>query len=211
MYRTRAITESELPLIPSRGLPAQLRNFLHKELRIRATTRHRDLRIEWSDLNDESFFDFDRDRGTLYLNRLYRSQLLHGLKGSSSDVPVVKCMLVLLLRDAILSQRTGSRVREEIDQINRILMEAVKHERVAILPTCLLRLLTTATLQFHRMKFIIIQITNENEILEADISASDSGLKPSKPCFHLMLGPAPRSDIVLTPHEALRRGEVLRP
>jgi hypothetical protein len=56
-----------------------------------------------------------------------------------------------------------------------------------------------------RMKFIIIQITNENEILEADISASDSGLKPSKPRFHLMLGPAPRSDIVLTPHEALRR------
>jgi hypothetical protein len=55
------------------------------------------------------------------------------------------------------------------------------------------------------MKFIIIEISNENEILEADISASDSGLKPSKPSFHLMLGPAPRSDIVLTPHEALRR------
>ena len=55
------------------------------------------------------------------------------------------------------------------------------------------------------MKYIIIQITNENEILEADVSASDSGLKPSKPSFHLMLGPAPRSDIVLTPHEALRR------
>jgi hypothetical protein len=55
------------------------------------------------------------------------------------------------------------------------------------------------------MNFIIIQITNENEILEADISASDSGLKPSKPSFHLMLGPAPRGDIVLTPHEVLRR------
>jgi len=55
------------------------------------------------------------------------------------------------------------------------------------------------------VKYVIIQITNENEILEADVSASDSGLKPSKPSFHLMLGPAPRSDIVLTPHEALRR------
>src|ERR1700722_11023019 len=55
------------------------------------------------------------------------------------------------------------------------------------------------------MAFIIIQITNQNEILEADISASDSGLSPSKPSYHLMLGPSPRGDIVLTPHEVLRR------
>jgi hypothetical protein len=51
----------------------------------------------------------------------------------------------------------------------------------------------------------MIQITNENETLEAEVTASDSGLKPSKPSFHLMLGPSPRSDIVLTPHEVLRR------
>ncbi len=55
------------------------------------------------------------------------------------------------------------------------------------------------------MKFVIVQITNENETLEADISASDSGLRPSKPSYHLMLGPAPNRDIVLTPAETLRR------
>ena len=55
------------------------------------------------------------------------------------------------------------------------------------------------------MKFIIVQITNENDALEADISASDSGLKPSNPSFHLMLGPAPNGDIALTPEELLRR------
>jgi len=49
------------------------------------------------------------------------------------------------------------------------------------------------------MKFVV-EITNEKDSLEADVSASDSGLKPSKPSFHLMLGPAPRGDIVLTPH-----------
>jgi hypothetical protein len=42
-YRTRKVTESELPLIPSAGLPADLRDFLHKELRIKATAKHRDL------------------------------------------------------------------------------------------------------------------------------------------------------------------------
>jgi hypothetical protein len=55
------------------------------------------------------------------------------------------------------------------------------------------------------MKFVIVQITNENDTLEADISASDSGLKPSNPSYHLMLGPALGRDIVLTPAEALRR------
>jgi hypothetical protein len=55
------------------------------------------------------------------------------------------------------------------------------------------------------MRFIIVEITNENDTLEADISASDSGLQPSKPSFHLMLGTAPHGDIVLTPEELLRR------
>jgi hypothetical protein len=34
-----------------------------------------------------------------------------------------------------------------------------------------------ATVQFL-MKYVIVQITNENEILEADVSASNDGLRP---------------------------------
>jgi len=128
-YRTRMPTESELPLIPSAGLPAKLSSFLHQELRIEKTSKHRDLRIEWATLSDDSFFDFDRDEGKLFLNLAYRRQLMHGLPGSSADVPVVKCLLFLLLRDAILSQRTGAKIREQIDQLNRILVQAVKFER----------------------------------------------------------------------------------
>lgn len=129
-YRTRKVTDAELPLIPSSGIPAKLSGFLHDKLRIKGTSRHRDLQIEWGDFEDDSFFDFDRDKGKLYLNRAYRRHLLHGLAGSSADIPVVKCLLFLLLRDAILSQRTGSRIREHIEQLNRILVEAVKYERL---------------------------------------------------------------------------------
>ena len=128
-YRTRKVTDAELPLIPSTGFPAKLSEFLHDELRIKQTSRHRDLKIEWVEFDDDSFFDFDRDTGRLYLNRAYRKQLMHGLAGSSADIPVVKCLLFLLLRDAIQSQRTGAKVREQIDQLNRILVEAVKYER----------------------------------------------------------------------------------
>lgn len=55
------------------------------------------------------------------------------------------------------------------------------------------------------MKFVIVEITNQNDTLEADISASDEGLHPTKPSYHLMLGPALGRDIVLTPAEVLRR------
>jgi len=129
-YRTRKATEAELPMIPSLGLPAPLRHFLHKELRIKATSKHRDLKIQWNSLDVDSFFEIDRERGYLYINRMYRKQLLHGLPASSSDIPVVKCLLFLLLQDALRSERIGSKMRDRIDQVNRILLEALRHERI---------------------------------------------------------------------------------
>ncbi len=129
-YRTKPVTLSELPLIPSRGLPADLIEFLRQELRLQSTAKHRDLKIEWRTLDESSFFDLDRDYGLLYLNSAFRRQLLHGLDGSSADLPVVKCLLFLLLRDAMTSERFGSKIRERAELINRILVRAVRHERV---------------------------------------------------------------------------------
>ncbi len=128
-YRTRTITSAELPLIPSQGLPAELRDFLRDELRIKATAKYRDLKIQWADLDEEAFFEIDRDSGHLYMNRMYRKQLMHGLAGSSADIPVLKCLLFFALEDALRSERMGSKIRERIEQINRILVEAVKFER----------------------------------------------------------------------------------
>src|SRR5579859_759162 len=128
-YRTRQMTEAELPLIPSLGLPSELKEFLHHELRIKVTAKHRDLKIKWEDLDKESFFDIDRDNGFLYLNRTYRRRLLHGLPASSADVPVVKCLLFLLLDDALSSERMGPKIREKLELVNRILVKAVKYER----------------------------------------------------------------------------------
>jgi hypothetical protein len=128
-YRTRSMTEAELPLIPSQGLPAGLTEYLHRELRLKRTARHRDLKISWKRLDQRSFFDIDRDGGHLYLNQAYRRQLLHGLPGSSADVPVVKCLLFLLLEEALSSERIGSKARERLERLNRILVHAVRYER----------------------------------------------------------------------------------
>jgi hypothetical protein len=123
--------DAELPLIPSIGLPAELQKFLHRELRIKSTTKHRDLKIKWKPMGRHSFFEIDRDAGYLYINRTHRRRLLHGLPGSAADIPVVKSLLFLLLQDLIASERMGGRMRERMEQANRILVEAVKYERSA--------------------------------------------------------------------------------
>lgn len=98
-YRTRKITDAELPLIPSSGLPADLREFLHKELQIKETAKYHGLKIEWADLDEEAFFDFEASGGYLLLNRAFRKRLLHGLPASPVDAPVLKCLLFYLLGD----------------------------------------------------------------------------------------------------------------
>src|SRR4030095_13315943 len=120
---------SELPLIPSLGLPSGLTEFLHRELRLKSTTKHRDLKIKWKRLAKTEFFDIDRDAGHLYINRVYRKRMLHGLPGSPADLPVLKCLLFLVLEEALGSERMGSKIRERLEQVNRILVRAVKYER----------------------------------------------------------------------------------
>lgn len=128
-YRKRAPSEAELPLIPSAGLPADLSQFLHQELRIKRTTRHRDLKFKWKALKKSQFFEIDRDAGHLNINAAYRRALLHGLAGSATDIPVVKCLLFLALEDALKSERNGARIKARIEQVNKILVRAVRHER----------------------------------------------------------------------------------
>ncbi len=129
-YRTRQITEAELPLIPTSGLPKELIVYLQRELRHKATKKHRDLRIQWDSLEDDEFFRIDRDEGRLFLNRSFRKRLLHGLPGSAGDVPIVKCLLFLVLEEALTSERMGAKLRERVEQVNRLLLRAIKYERL---------------------------------------------------------------------------------
>lgn len=129
-YRKRQITHAELPLIPSRGLPAKLLTTLQAELRITATKRFRELQFVWAKLGEDLFFEIDRDAGCVYLNRCYRQAVLHGMPGSIIDAPLLKCLLFFVLEEAISSGRMSSRIREKVEKVNRILVEAIKYERV---------------------------------------------------------------------------------
>jgi hypothetical protein len=129
-YRTRKPADSELPLIPAAGLPAELVKYLRDELRHKGTTKHRPLRIAWKRLEEDEFFMVDRDRGVLNLNLAFRRRLLNGMPGSGVDLPVVKCLLFLLLKDTLGSQRMGSNMRKELELANRVLIQAIRYERM---------------------------------------------------------------------------------
>jgi hypothetical protein len=128
-YRSRSRSVTEMPVVPDEGLPADLRDYLKTEFKIQGEGRHRYIAFKWADLDEDLFFKIDVEGNSILLNRAYRRQLLHGLKGSSTDIPVMKCLLFLLFKDAFYFERVGARLRESLDLANRVLIRAVSHER----------------------------------------------------------------------------------
>jgi hypothetical protein len=127
-YRTKPVTEDELPIIPSAGLPDNLKAFMHREFQIEKTTRHRDLKIIWMDLDLEIFFYVDRDQDILYLNQKFRKKLTNGRYRSDTNMPVLKTLLFLFLKDELRSEKWGSKICAKIDEANRILVKAMQFE-----------------------------------------------------------------------------------
>ncbi|HWA09483.1 MAG TPA: ATP-binding protein [Chthoniobacteraceae bacterium] len=128
-YRTRSMTDKELPLVPASGVPMEMREILFKVLRLPQTSRHRKIDFEWKPLEANLVFWVDRDNDTVLLNSRYRKHLLHGLPGSSTDIPAIKCLLFLLAQDAFRSERLGGRIKQRLELANLMLRQAVKHER----------------------------------------------------------------------------------
>jgi len=128
-YRTRTKLATEQPAIPSTGLPAGLRSFLEGEYKIKGAGRHRRISFCWEELPEDEFFSVDVDENTVSLNSVYRREAQHGLRPSSTDTPVLKCLLFMVVEDAFYHERIGPKLRARLDRANRVLIEALSHER----------------------------------------------------------------------------------
>lgn len=128
-YRTRSVTDKELPLVPASGVPMEMREIFRKVFRLPQTARLRRIDFEWVEMDAKFVFRVDRDNDALLLNSRYRRDLLHGLIGSSTDIPAIKCLLFLVALDAFRSERLGGRMKQRLEVANLMLREAVKHER----------------------------------------------------------------------------------
>ena len=128
-YRKRKLFNSELPLIPTAGLPGKLVKYLHKELKLKNNHKYRALKFIWKKMDEDIFFDIDNDGESLVINSVYRKKLHHGLDGTSADMPVLKCLLYFALEEALDSERVSQKMKDKLDKINNILIRAVKLER----------------------------------------------------------------------------------
>ena len=127
-YRERRIEHKELPLVPGDGVPQDLQRFLYEELRIKETDMCRRVSFKWANFDDEGFFYPNPDEDTIYLNKEYRSTLLHGLKGSEADIPVFKCLLFFLLGESLQSERWSLKQKARLKLLDKALTRAAKLE-----------------------------------------------------------------------------------
>lgn len=86
--------------------------------------RQRKIRMKWSKLAPDVFFDIDRENHVIKLNQLFRDAITAGGKGSQ-DGAVVKTLVFLLLRDEFNRERVRQGAREWIDDCNKMLIGAV--------------------------------------------------------------------------------------
>lgn len=128
VYRKKKKVETEPVPVPGRGFGATVRRKATSCL-AGAKAATSEVTILWDRLPDDRFFTIDRDGHVIRLNTSFRSDVLHGSSSGLNDVPVVKILLFLLLRDDLLRLRETRRFTERLDEINELLMLAATEER----------------------------------------------------------------------------------
>jgi hypothetical protein len=114
-------------LVPVEGMTRQLIKRFERVLGEPADEEDM-VSFEWSKLRDDEFFSIDPESNTVMLNSSYRSNVLHGLKGSSGDAPVVKTLLMLLCKDDMRRVNRVKKYEEQLRISNQLLVEAAKSQ-----------------------------------------------------------------------------------
>ena len=128
VYRKKTEADEEFVPVPGRGFGSAVRNKGASCLASRKAPR-RPINVLWSAVDENRFFEIDREEGNIVLNALYRKDVLSGQAASLNDAPVVKILLFLLLRDDLLRERESKRFMARLEEINELLMLAVQEER----------------------------------------------------------------------------------
>ncbi|MEV5793007.1 ATP-binding protein [Streptomyces sp. NPDC052192] len=111
---------------PGRGLDAQVRHVVEEELPM--LDHETPLHFRWQRLPTDTFFEIEQEDRVLLLNQHYRAALLGGRTGSVDDAPVVKALMYLLMQDAFQRERIGSRLKDNIDLWQSVLVAAARAE-----------------------------------------------------------------------------------
>lgn len=124
--RKRAGVARKPVVPPGRGIDPQVRQVIEEELPVLAGEDA--LQFRWQKLPNDRFFEIDQDGHVLLLNQHYRAALLGGRSGSLNDAPMVKSLMYLLMQDAFQRERMGSRLKDNIELWQSVLVAAARAE-----------------------------------------------------------------------------------
>jgi hypothetical protein len=128
-YRTKtSAVDTEPPLVPGRGVGSALARQLRRHVVGRSRRETRGVEFVWKAMPADRFFEVDRNRDIIYLNRAYRAAVLHGLRGSAADAPLIKTLLFLLLEDDLDRQRDSGLSREWLSRCQAMLVAAARSQ-----------------------------------------------------------------------------------
>jgi hypothetical protein len=123
--RKRAGVTRKAAVPPGRGMDPQVRHAIEEELPL---LDEEPLRFRWEKLPNDRFFEIDQEAHVLLLNQHYRAALLGGRNGSLNDAPMVKALMYLLMQDAFQRERMGSRLKDNIELWQAVLVAAARTE-----------------------------------------------------------------------------------
>jgi hypothetical protein len=84
------------------------------------------LGIRWVELDDDTFFDIDREAYVIRLNRRYRSAIIGGRDASLNDAPLVKALVYLLAESSFRGSFLGARSRDNLAIWQSVLTAAAR-------------------------------------------------------------------------------------
>ncbi|MGU3435070.1 ATP-binding protein [Actinomycetes bacterium M1A6_2h] len=87
------------------------------------------VRVEWRVLSRTVFFEVDLDKRTLWINARFRRELLGFRSRDSTDAPVIKTLLFLLVQNMFDVERHSTRNREQMQVWQDVLVAAVVARR----------------------------------------------------------------------------------
>ncbi|MEZ7003209.1 ATP-binding protein [Streptomyces sp. AD55] len=124
--RKRAGVARRPALPPGRGIDPQVRHVIEEELPV--LTHDEPVHFRWHKLPNDKFFEIDQEAHLVLLNQHYRAALLGGRTGALNDAPVVKTLMYLLMQDAFQRERMGSRLKDNIELWQSVLVAAARAE-----------------------------------------------------------------------------------
>ncbi|WP_075024305.1 ATP-binding protein [Actinomadura madurae] len=124
---SRSTIERSPVIAPGKGFDPKIKRVVREELPLK--NGEGPLRIEWTSLPDDRFFELDREGYVVLLNKNFREDFNDGRRGGVNDAPVTKTLLYLLLQDSFGLGRWEKRRADRIEYWNSILFAAAQAQR----------------------------------------------------------------------------------